>query len=370
MPVSGNHKTMNKLPPRWIINLIRLLRTGLVMLNKKLFPGKVVLYEQFQWLFLLPCLHLVAELNIAERLRKGPLHVSELAAASGIREEELYRVMRALASEGIFREKKEKYFLLNAASKALLDEPGSLRYMILHHLGHENWHMLGDLNETVKSGKDGFSRIYGKNIYQYLNEHPDRFRVFDRSMTGLTLMGLDPIMQAFSFRGIQTIADIGGGEGLLLANILRAYPAKKGILFDLPEAVKGADSMFRTYSIGERVSIVTGDFLESVPGNADGYLLKNILHNWDDETCIRILSNIRNAMPDKGTVILIDMIIPGINKPSAGKLLDIQMMATLPGGKERTLREFEYLLKQSRLTIRKVHYTIAPIAVIEARRNY
>lgn len=250
-----------------------------------------------------------------------------------------------------------------------MDGDGSLRHMLMHHLGPLNWQITGDLLETVKTGNDGFNRRYGKNIYEYLSGDADSYAVFDQSMTDLSSLGMAPLLQAYDFSTITTLADIGGGEGFLLASILLTYPSIKGILFDLPVALKNSEDTLKAYGVYDRVTRTEGNFMESVPRGADGYLLKHILHNWNDTHCITILSNIRKVLPVNGKVIIIEMIVPPGNKPSIAKMIDIQMLTSMPGGKERTREEFEALLIQSGLYLRCLHSTIAPISIIEAQQN-
>ena len=188
-------------------------------------------------------------------------------------------------------------------------------------------------------------------------------------MSDLSSLGMAPLLQSYNFSNITTLADIGGGDGFLLAHILQGYPSIQGILFDLPAALEKAEQALQDYGVRERVSMIQGNFLKSVPTGADGYILKNILHNWDDSFCITILSNIRKVLPEKGKVIVIEMIVPPGNRPSAAKMIDIQMLTSMPGGKERTREEFEVLFRQADLSLFREYSTIAPVSVLEARRN-
>ncbi len=364
------HKSQQpSLPPRWIVNAIQGIRSALLAMHERMFPGNVVLYEKFQYFYLLPSLFVAAELNIASLVKHGTKKVTDLARESGTDEKSLYRVLRVLASNGIFRESSDRSFSNTRLSAPLMDGDGSLRHMLMHHLGPLNWQITGDLLETVKTGNDGFNRRYGKNIYEYLSGDADSYAVFDQSMTDLSSLGMAPLLQAYDFSTITTLADIGGGEGFLLASILLTYPSIKGILFDLPVALKNSEDTLKAYGVYDRVTRTEGNFMESVPRGADGYLLKHILHNWNDTHCITILSNIRKVLPVNGKVIIIEMIVPPGNKPSIAKMIDIQMLTSMPGGKERTREEFEALLIQSGLYLRCLHSTIAPISIIEAQQN-
>ncbi|MBL7137162.1 MAG: methyltransferase [Bacteroidales bacterium] len=364
-----NKSSLPSLPPRWIVRAIQGVRSAILAMHDRMFPGNVVLYEKFQYFYLLPCLYVTAELNVAGLLQDGEKPLADLARKSGTDAESLYRILRVLASHGIFRESRDRFFSNTRLSKPLMDKQESLRHMLRHHLGPLNWQITGDLLETVKTGKDGFNRKYGKNIYDYLTGDPDSYAIFDQSMSDLSSLGMAPLLQSYNFSNITTLADVGGGEGFLLANILQRYPSIQGIWFDLPVALEKAEQVLQEYGVRERVSLIEGNFLESVPSGADGYLVKNILHNWDDSNCITLLSNIRKVLPENGKVIIVEMIVPPGNRPSAAKMIDIQMLTSMPGGKERTREEFEALFRQAGLTLFREYPTIAPVSVLEARRN-
>jgi hypothetical protein len=356
-----------KLPPYWLIKAIDAFRTLLLRLNRALFPANVVLYEQFQSFWLLPSLYVAAKLDIASVLKDGPLAVAEIAGRLKADSDNLGRLLRALASQGIFRQVGDGRYTLNARSRALLDGPGSLKYMILHHLGPVNWNLMSNLDYAVRTGKDPFANLYGKEIYDYLPGNPEEYELFDRSMSNLSELGLAPILNACDFSRFRVIADIGGGEGYLLANILARNPGSAGILFDTPTALERSPAMLDRFNVANRTTIVPGDFFLSVPPSADLYILKNIIHNWNDHKASELLGNIRKVMKDTSRLVIVEMVVPGGNTPSLSKLLDIQMMATMTGGKERTEGEFRQLLDKSGLSLTRIIPTLAPLSLIEAR---
>lgn len=354
------------IPPFPVVKAISALRTFLLKLTRRMFPGNAVLYEQFQSVWLLPCLYAAAKLNVAFYLKEGPLDEQELAAKCAVNPNALGRVMRALESEGIFKKTRDGRHALNSRSKPLLDGQGSLRHTLIHHLGPVNWQVLGELMNTLQTGTESFSRLHGKDLYAYLKDHPEEYGTFDRSMTNLSEMGLAPFLHAYPFRKYKTIADIGGGEGFLLSAILKKYPAASGILFDLPEALAKAPVFLQSHGTHDRIRLEPGSFLESVPVNADLYLLKNILHNWNDEQAARILWNLRKSMPAGAKILILEMIVPEHGGSPAPALLDIQMMVSFRDGRERTLPEFEHVISNAGLTITRVIPTIAPVSLIEA----
>jgi len=355
-----------RLPHYRIVRILGIVRELLLNLNQKLFPGPVVLYEQFQSFWLLQPLLIAAELNIAGHLEEKPLNVEELAGKTASQPEPLYRVLRTLASSGIFKELSGRRFRNNSRSRALLEGEGSIRNMIIHHLGRINWSAAGNLLHTVKSGENAFTGLFGIDIYPYLRKNPEELIRFEKSMSDLSALALDPVLSRFNFSKIRTIADIGGGEGFLLVKILEKYVSVKGILYDLPENALKAANLIHTYDLKARMSVQPGSFLEPFHIEADLYLMKNVLHNWDDEHCGIILGNLRKTMIKGSSLLILEMIVPGPNIPSYAKMVDIQMLATMPGGKERTRQEFEILLTDSGFRLQRIIPTIAPLSILQA----
>jgi hypothetical protein len=362
--------TVQKLPPVWLIKTIESFRTLLLKLNKKLFPGNVVLYEQFQYFWLLPALYTAAKLDIATQLKEKPLAPPEIAKRLNLDATNVSRLMRALASQGIFKMSKNGSYALNAMSKPLLDDaPGSLRFMILHHLGPVNWNLMSNLDFAVQTGKDPFREKYKLGIYDFLKDHPKEYVLFDKSMSNLSELGLAPILSSYSFAKFPVIADIGGGEGYLLANILKINPGLKGILFDKPEGLEKANEMLVSHGVADRTTILPGDFFKTAPSGANLYMMKNIIHNWSDDDCVTILSVIAQNMPQNSRLLIIEMVVPEGDKSSLSKLLDIQMMATMEGGRERTAQELKTVLSLAGFSVSTIIPTISPICLIEATRR-
>ena len=372
---SSNLKNMcedikiRKLPPVWFIKSLNAFRSGLQWMNQKMFPANVVLYERFQNLWLLPCIKVAAELDIAQLLKEKPRSIEELATLTNTNSGNLFRLMRTLSSQGIFRQQKDLRFTNTAMSESLIDGNGSLRFMILHHLGELNWNALGKLLHSVKTGEDAFYHIHGKRIYDFLLEHPDESELFDKSMTNISELAIEPILSSYNFSHVKTVADIGGGEGLLLSSILYKHKNVSGILFDLADGLRKSPEILKRYGVTNRVKTIPGSFFDTGSPLADVYILKNILHNWSEAECIRILSNISETMPEKGKILIIEMIISEDNEFSYGKLIDIQMMVFMHEGKERTRKEYETILQKSGLVISDIISTIAPFSIIEAVRN-
>jgi hypothetical protein len=361
----NNEITIRKLPPAWFIRIISKFRQSLLWLNKRSFPAGVVLYEHFQYFWLLPCIRVAAELDVAGLLKQGPKSIEELASLTGSNQENLFRLIRALSSQDIFKFQKNGLVTNTRLSKALIDGKGSLRHMIMQHLGTLNWSVFNELSHSVRTGGDAFNKVFGEQIYDYLSKHPEESGLFDRSMTNLSELSLEPIVNAYDFSRFHTLADIGGGEGLLLSSILFTNPKLQGILFDLPEGLTHTKQVTQKYGVTARMKIIPGNFFKNAPTGADGYLLKNILHNWGDEECRSILQNLKTVLPDNGKILILEMVLDEGNAPSFGKLVDIQMMVFMHSGKERTAREFQKIIEGAGLRMKRIIPTIAPLSIIE-----
>jgi hypothetical protein len=357
--------SQQKLPPYLLVKILGGFRRLLLRIHRKLFPGSVVLYEQFQSFWLMQPIYIAAELNIASYLKDKPLSVYELAEKTDTNPEALYRVLRALASSGIFKETGVRQFKLNSPARALLDGDGSLKNMIIHHLDPINWSANGNLLHTVKTGENAFTGKFGMDIYPYLRQDKDEMQKFAKSMSDLSAMAINPLLSKYDFSRFTVIADIGGGEGFLLIKILEKYAGLKGLLFDLPENKQKAEDFIKSSAMSGRINFTPGNFLEPFSLKADLYLMKNVLHNWDDDRCSLILGNLRKTMPYHSLLLIFEMVVPGPGKDSFSKLVDIQMLSTMPGGRERTRQEFEELLKKSGFSLRRIIPTVAPLSILE-----
>jgi DNA-binding Lrp family transcriptional regulator len=357
---------IHKLPPVWFIRILIAFRNGLLKIHRSTFPANVVMYERLTSFWVLAAIRVAAELDIAGILEKGPLTIEKLAENTGSDPDALFRMMRALVSEGIFKLNRKGLYKNTFQSKVLAEGKGSLRQTMMQHLGTLNWTVFNDLSYCIRTGKSAFSKVYGLKIYDYLAEHKLESELFDRSMTNLSEISIEPILNAFDFSNYPLIADIGGGEGLLLSSILYKTKHSKGILFDLPEGLANSKAILEKYGVTGRVEVVEGSFFTAAPAGADAYILKNILHNWSQEDSVRILTNIRKNMPPHAKILILEMILGEDSLPFFGKLIDLQMMVFMEAGKERTLKEFDELLHQSGLKLNKVIPTIAPISIIEA----
>jgi hypothetical protein len=308
----------------------------------------------------------VARLGIADHMSDEPRPVEAIAAKAGAHAPSLYRVMRMLASFGVFKEGPQRHFALTPVGDLLkTGAPGSLRYMAMMFGEEFSTRTYEHIADCLRSGGDGVTEAYGKPIWEVLAERPEQCETFQRAMTDSTSVAADAIVEAYDFSAIQRLADVGGGHGLLLAAILRANPKLHGVLLDRPEVVAHVPKQQFTGCEG-RLTTEAGSFFERVPEGCDAYLLKHIIHDWSDEHCRTILSLMREKLPKHGRVLVCEMVVSDEPGPTPAKLLDIEMLVMTVGGKERTPEEFSELFAASGLRLNRIVPTGRPIAVIEA----
>ena len=312
------------------------------------------------------CLSGVARLGVADHMDGEPKSVEEIAAAVGAHAPSLYRVMRLLASMGVFREEEERRFALTPAGELLKsDAPGTLRYFAVMFGDEWTTRAYERFTDVLRTGKDGITQAYGKNVFDLLAERPDQLATFQAAMTSSSALAGRAITDAYDFSGIKRLADVGGGHGGLLASILERYPDMQGVLFDRPEIVSGVPAD-RFADCENRIDIEAGSFFDRVPEGCDAYIMKHIIHDWGDEQCRTILALMRERLPTNGRVLVCDMVVSGEPGPTPAKLLDIEMLVVTVGGKERTEDEFRELFAPAGLRLNRIVPTARPICVIEA----
>jgi ubiquinone/menaquinone biosynthesis C-methylase UbiE len=328
-------------------------------------PPQATLTQMLSAPLITQALRVVAELGIADLLAHGARSVEELAAESGAHAPSLYRFMRALASCGVFVETDERVFELTPVAELLrADVEGSMRDLAIFMGADWHWQVWGDAVYSVQTGKVAWEHVHGKEVFPYFAEHAGAARVFDNAMTGLSKMVAKAVVAAYDFSSTGKLADIAGGHGSLLAAILRANPHLKGLLFDMPQVIAGAQRQLEAEGVSQRCELASGDFFASVPSGADAYLMKHIIHDWDDARAIAILKNCHRAMPETGKLLLVEMVIPPGNEPHFGKIQDLEMLLS-PGGLERTEEEFRRLLAAAGFELTRIIHTESPMSVIE-----
>jgi hypothetical protein len=314
-------------------------------------------------------LYVAARLGVADLLAAKPQTISELAAATGTHERSLYRLLRSLASIGIFKETEPKVFAQTPYSGPLCsDAPNSMRSGVIF-MGEEwHWRVWGDMLHSVQTGKPAWGHVHGAEVFDYFAENPRQAEIFNNAMTDMSVATAPVVVEAYDFSGIKRLTDIAGGHGYLLAQVLKANPDMTGILFDVPPVIAGASVLLEEEGVSERVEKVSGDFFAAVPEGADAYMMKHIIHDWDDERATRILRNINTAMPQAGKVLIVEVVVPEGNEPHYSKLLDLEMLVS-PGGVERTASEYRELLAAAGLRLTRIVPTRSPFSIIEGVRE-
>lgn len=308
---------------------------------------------------------IAAESRIADLLADGSKTAEELALTTKSHPRSLYRLLRACASVGVFSEDSDGRFSLSPMAEFLRsDNPESLRAfaeMLAHEEQFQTW---SALDYSVQTGTPAFDKVHGMPIFEYLPTHRKSGQIFNDAMTSMSLGSSIAVIQAYDFSGIIKLVDIGGGHGFLLASVLEKYPAMRGILYDTTPIVEEAKVLLEKHGVANRCETVGGNFFESAPAGGDAYMMKHIIHDWNDEECVTILKHCRKGISSGGKLLVIEMVVPTGNEPSLSKLLDLQMLAVLPGC-ERTEAEYSTLFSEAGFKLTKIVPTMSPYSVIE-----
>ena len=308
-----------------------------------------------------------ADLGLADALHGGPLTIDELATKTGANPDALRRLLRVLIGKGIFAQRDDGRYQLNPMADLLRsDGPVSLAGLarfVGARQHREHWSML---TETIKSGGAAVPALRGKEFFDYLGDEPEFAQIFNDAMTSLSETAIGPVIDAYDFTPFRTIVDVAGGHGRLLATILNAAPQARGVLYDLPEVIAGAPTLLREFGVAERVRLAEGSFFDSAPAGGDAYVLKHIIHDWDDGPSVQILRKVRSVAPAGATLLLIEAVIPDDDSDSTAKVTDMEMLL-VNEGRERTVEEYRRILEQAGFHLTRVVDTASHVSIIEAR---
>ena len=308
--------------------------------------------------------HLIATLKLADHLAEGPKSAEELAPLTGTHAPALARILRTLASLGFVTENGERRFALQPLGAVL--KTGTPSHAAALILGGELFtRSFDNLLYSVQTGQPAFEHAFGMPIFDWLAANPTQASLFNATMVGFHGMEPPAVAAAYDFSGFQTIADVGGSTGNMLAAILSQYPQPRGILFDLPHVVREAPEVLQKRGLTDRIQIEAGSFFEGVPAGADAYVLSHVIHDWNPEQCLTILGHCRKTIPADGRLLLVEMVLPEGDAPHPGKLLDMVML-TMPGGEERTPSQYRTLLDQAGFTMTRVVPTASLASIVEA----
>jgi hypothetical protein len=330
------------------------------MMNKVEVPPYETMLNLIGGFWVARSIYLAAKLGVADLFDDQPQTIAHLAQQTASDPRSLYRLMRALASVGIFTEVSDQCFALTPLATTLQsDSPGSMRYFALSEMGYD--HSLGWSHglHSLKTGEIAFDAAAGMSMWEYYAQHPEDGIAFSQSMSNIGTTCAQAVVASYDFSRFNTIVDVGGAQGSLLSTILRAHSTLNGILFDLPEVIANVRLE------GVNAQAVAGNFFESVPAGGDAYLMRWIIHNWNDEKVSIILRTCHQAMPDDGKLLILESIIPPGNEPSLAKFIDMDMLV-MAGGRERTESEYRSLLRANRFELMHVIPTPSLLSIIEA----
>jgi hypothetical protein len=309
--------------------------------------------------------YVAAKLGLADLLRDAPQPPYRLAQAVGAEPQALHRLLRALASLGVFAETANGDFALTPMAQLLqTGETGPLRSLALLYGEPWLWEAYGRTLYSVQTGRPAFEHTHGQSFFDYLHDHSAAATLFHDGMSGYSAQEAPAILAGYDFSGVERVVDVGGGQASLVTALLQAYPDLSAVILDLELAGAGARRALAKAGFAERGTFVTGDFFVSIPEGGDLYLLKSVLHNWDDAAAVRILRRCREAMTADARLLVIERVIPLGNAPAEAKLFDINMLVVI-GGRERTEGEYRALFEGAGLNLTRIIPTDLPLSLIE-----
>lgn len=322
-------------------------------------PGALGLLQQLAGGYCVArCLHVVAELGVADALGEQPTDAGTLAAALGANRDALARVLRLLAAHGVFELRRGRFSHTPASRLLREDHPESMRAFVRLFGLPLFWDAYGVLGHSLRTGQPAAELLHPGGAWRWLAENPEPAAVFDAAMAAKSRGQVAAVLAAYDFSTFRLLGDIGGGRGHLVSAVLAAYPEAKGILFDLPHVIAGVAPTPAMECRG-------GDFLRDPLPSCDAYLLMEVIHDWDDDHALAILKAVRRAAPPGAILLLVEALIPDATGPDFGLLLDIHMLA-LVGGRQRTVDEYAYLLRGAGFELRRTLDTQGGVSIIEA----
>lgn len=355
-----------KVPPSWLIHGVDRIRAGIGFLHRSTAPANIALFELGQGAWVTQALYVAAKLRIADELAKGAAGAEDIAVAVGSHPDATFRLMRALASKGVFRLTGDGLFELAPMGRALCwDADGSMAPMIAMVGSPPHWEPWGHLFDAVTTGETAAETVRGQPMFDYLQTEPEYAQIFNDAMTGVSALAIRAAVPVYDFSDRRRIVDIGGGHGALLAAVLNSAPDASGVLYDLPSVIAGAAAVLDSAGVSGRCTATGGSFFESVPDGGDAYLLKAIIHDWADEQALTILRNVRAAIAPGGRLLLFEMVLPDGTPPHPGLLLDLEMLVHA-GGRERTAAEYSDVLARAGFRQTRVIPTAGPMSIVEA----
>ncbi|CAM4456754.1 methyltransferase [Nocardia ninae] len=345
--------------------LIDTARNGLLGLYRSLAPAHLNLLDLAS-VGTVQAIYVAAKLGVADALAEGPATADHIAATVGADRDATFRLLRALAGRGIFRERPDGRFQLTPMAEALRsDTPNSVRALILLACHPYEWEHWGWLLPAVTTGEPMVEKLRGMPVFEFIEQNPGYSEVFNQAMTSATEVAVPSILAAYDFSRFPTVVDVGGGHGRMLAEILRIAPRSRGVLFDREHVTPGATRTLTAAGVLDRCTIESGSFFDRVPQGGDAYLLKHVIHDWPEHDARKILDTVRGAMSSAAVLISVEMLIPDGNRPHLSKLIDLDLLLE-SGGRLRTVQQYTDLLTDTGFRVRRIVPTSGPASVIEA----
>jgi hypothetical protein len=354
------------IPPRFVVQIILRLSHALIRMGQALLPPQLTLFDHIGGIGHTQLIHAAARWKIADLLHQQPMTADELAQRLKTHAEATHRMMRALVTLGVFKLGSDGKFRNNRLSEPLrTGSPGSMRDFADYFGSPSNVTAWSDVLTTVKSGTNAFERIHQMPIWQWFQKHPQEGQIFAEAMVNLTQLDAPVIAKTYPFSEIRSLCDVAGGRGTLLTEILHHHPHLNAVLFDESHILEKALSFLEQRGVAAVVERKSGNFFERVPRGHDAYLVKDILHDWDDERCIQILTNIRQAIAPKGRLLVAEVLVEKQTTQKPGPLMDVHMMTVCCEGRQRSRNEFKELFQKCGFKMNRVFSTPFPISIIE-----
>jgi hypothetical protein len=359
--------TPRLIPPPWAVRLVLAVRRSLLWAANAIVPPQVALFEGAVGVAKTESLAWVARNGVADILAAGPLTSEALAERVKAHPDRVHRLMRGCASLGVFRFRNGRWENNRYSDAMRRDYDGNWRDFLLYFASESNVRAWRALDGTMRTGRSSFRAEHGMSVWDWFDAHPDERETFAGAMASLTRLDAPGIVAAYPWREISVLADVGGGRGLLLGEILRAAPHLNAILVDGQGVVALAREHLASLGVADRVQLVPGSFFEGVPSGADAALLKNILHDWDDDASARILDRVRAALPAGGRVLVVEALVEPDTTVDLGPLADLQMMLVGEEGRERGRADFDRLLSAAGFRLERILPTAGMQVIVEGR---
>lgn len=351
-------------PPPFVVKLVIAARRALLALADRLIPPHLAVFDKSIGIGRTHVIGTIAELGVADVLAEGPATAGELAARLGVDEDYLHRILRAAATEGFARLDRRGRFTLTRLGKPLRsDAPDSVRAWSRYIALRSTSSAWAELTEAVRAGEPAFPRLHGMSVWDWFASHPEEERIFAAAMRRLTEDDAPGVVAAYPWPDSGTICDVAGGVGTLMAAVLGERPGLRGILVDAPGVLEEADAWLAERGLRERADLAPGNIFESVDAVADIYLLKDVLHDWDDDSCLQILRTVGRPMPSGSRVLIVEMLQERNVPHPFASLSDIQMLTQCDGGRQRSAAELSALLGKAGLRPGRVYQTPGPALV-------